>query len=74
MVRGKTFHFVGGYWVDQEISGKEKEKIQVKYLSDAYFACLQANPDLKDYFTLGEKVKVLVNGIVLEISDSGKCL
>jgi uncharacterized protein YegL len=78
-VRGKTFRFQDGFWVDQAIKGGEKETIRVKYLSEAYFALLRANPDLKDYFKLGDKIKVLINppasgqgGIVLEISDSGK--
>jgi len=70
-VGSKTFVRVGGAYVDTAFSEK-METLQLKFGSDAYFAALDALPELKDYLALGECVVVVVGDKALIIAEEGK--
>jgi len=67
----KTFYFLSGWWVD-EAAKEDAERIEIKYASEAYFALLDKKAELKDYFKLGERLIIQIDGKVLVISDEGK--
>ena len=69
----RTFQMMDdGAWVDTAIGADDKPVLRIKYMSDAYFAALKINPELRAVFALGERVRVkLVNGIV-EVGPEGK--
>ena len=67
---GRTFTFVGGYFVDETSSTKD-QTLAVKPYSDAFFAVLKLRPDLKEALALSERVKVRVGpGKTLVVDDS----
>ncbi len=70
-VGGKRFLYVGGTYVDTEFA-EQMEMLQLKWGSDAYFAVLDAMPELKDYLALGESVVVVIGDKALVIADEGK--
>jgi Ca-activated chloride channel family protein len=57
---GRTFVFRDGGWMDSEALTNPGKHLKVKFLSKAYFALLQARPDLKAAFALGDRVVVMV--------------
>ncbi|HYV49677.1 MAG TPA: VIT domain-containing protein [Myxococcaceae bacterium] len=57
---GRTFLFRDGGWMDSEALTNPGHQLKVKFLSKAYFALLQARPDLKAAFALGDRVVVMV--------------
>lgn len=57
---GRTFVFRDGGWMDSEALTSPGNQLKVKFLSPAYFALLQARPDLKAAFALGDRVVVMV--------------
>ncbi len=66
----RTFHLVGGAWVDQAFTeamrGKER---RIPAFSDEYFALLRANPDLATCFAFSARlVVVLAGGQAVEIT------
>lgn len=69
----RTFQMTAdGTWVDTAITGDEKPVLRIKYMSDAYFAALKINPELRTVFALGERIRVkLAHGIV-EVGPDGK--
>ncbi len=67
----RTFEHWMGFWVDRAY-GEKMPTVEVKYLSDAYFKLLAAEPELKDVFALGERVVVVIDGKALVIQDEGK--
>ncbi|MHC4480981.1 MAG: trypsin, partial [Planctomycetota bacterium] len=70
-VHGKTFAEVGGAYVDTEFTA-EMETLQLKWGSDAYFAALEALPELKDFLALGESVVVVIGEKALVVADDGE--
>ncbi|MHC4591474.1 MAG: VIT and vWA domain-containing protein [Planctomycetota bacterium] len=67
----KIFVMLGGAYVDTDFTA-DMEILQIKFGSDAYFTALDAMPELKDYFTLGESVVVVINGKTLAVGSEGK--
>jgi Ca-activated chloride channel family protein len=57
---GRTYIFRDGGWIDSEALTHPGKQLKVKFLSKAYFELLQARPDLKAAFALGERVVVVV--------------
>jgi Ca-activated chloride channel family protein len=66
----RTFLSVGGTWVDTAFTADMK-LLQLKWGSDAYFAVLDAMPELKDCLALGESVVVVIGGKALLVGDEG---
>lgn len=68
-VAEKTFYLSNGTWYD-ESAGKTKETpVQVKSMSDAYFALLKEKPELGKYFALGTRVVVSLGGTTYEVTE-----
>lgn len=57
---GRTFIFRDGGWIDSEALTSPGKQLKVKFLSKAYFELLNARPDLKAAFALGDRVVVLI--------------
>ena len=71
VVRSKLFHFRDGSWIDETFQ-PSMQTLSVKYLSDAYFALLRINPDLRSYASLGNSVTIVVgNNKAVVITPGG---
>jgi len=68
-VEGKTFYLVEGVWTDSEFKAESRlpETVLV-FGSDEYFELLKKNPKLGSYFSLGEKVIVVLDGRVYKVN------
>ena len=68
-VEGKTFYLIDNVWTDSEfkVDGRLPETAVV-FGSDEYFALLKQNPKLGSYFSLGERVIVVLEGRVYKVN------
>lgn len=66
-VNGKTFILQGEVWTDTTFEPDTMETEKIVFLSDAYFDLLIEQPELGDYFALGERVIVVVDDVAYEI-------
>jgi Ca-activated chloride channel family protein len=68
-VAGKTFYLIDDVWTDSEFKAESKlpETVLV-FGSDEYFALLQQNSKLGSYFSLGERVVVVLEGRVYRVN------
>lgn len=68
-VDSKTFYLIDGVWTDSEFKADSRlpETVLV-FGSDEYFALLKQNPKLGSYFSLGERVVVVVDGRVFRVN------
>jgi len=68
-VAGKTFYLIDGVWTDSEFKAESNlpETVLV-FGSDEYFALLKQNTKLGSYFSLGERVVVVVDGRVYRVN------
>jgi Ca-activated chloride channel homolog len=70
---GRTFIFRDGGWIDSESLTSPGKQLKVKFLSKAYFALLQAQPELKEALALGDRVVIRVaKGKSLIIGPEGE--
>jgi Ca-activated chloride channel homolog len=70
---GRTFLYRDGSWIDSEALANPGKQLQVKFLSKGYFALLQARPDLKAAFALGDRVVLVVApGKTLRVGPAGE--
>ncbi|GAC1398310.1 MAG: hypothetical protein NVSMB56_13270 [Pyrinomonadaceae bacterium] len=68
-IGGKTFYARGGLWTDAEFSADAKLPESVlTFGSDEYFALLKREPQLAQFFSLGERVVVVFNGRVYRVN------
>ncbi len=70
-----TFRREGESWTDTRITDplpKGTETIRVRPYGPAYFELARAGGRMADWFSLGERVRVLLPGIVLEVSPEGE--
>ncbi len=66
----KTFALRDGVWVDTEFDDAKKLPVkEVKFGSDEYFALVGKTPKLSDYFALGTRVVVVMNGTVYRVVE-----
>ncbi len=70
-VAGRTFDLHDGAWVDQDYKA-DMDTLRIQWGSDAYFALLDALPDLKDCLTLGDAVTIVIDGKALVVGKEGK--
>lgn len=68
-VKDKTFILQDGVWTDTSFMPDTMETQKVEFLSDAYFDLLEDKPELSDYFAVGERVIVVVEGVAYEITS-----
>ena len=69
-VYSKTFYLIDGVWTDSEFKADSRlpETVLV-FGSDEYFALLKQNPKLGSYFSLGERVVVVIEGRVYRVNS-----
>ncbi len=67
-VGDKTFLLQNGVWTDTTFAPDTMTTQKVVFLSDAYFELLAAQPDLAEYFALGERVIVVLDDIAYEVT------
>ena len=66
---GKTFYLRDGVWTDSEFkAGTSMPETAVKFGSDEYFALLKQTPRLAEYFSLGERVVVILGGRIYRVN------
>jgi hypothetical protein len=69
-VAGKTFYLIDAVWTDSEFKAESRlPETALVFGSDEYFALLNQNPKLGSYFSLGERVVVVLEGRVYRVSD-----
>lgn len=68
-IAGKTFYLLEGVWTDSEFKAESRlpEK-SVAFGSEEYFALLKVNTKLGNYFSLGERVVVVLDGTVYRVT------
>jgi len=68
-VAGKTFYLIEGVWTDSEFKAETRlpETVLV-FGSDEYFELLKQNPKLGSFFSLGERVVVVLDGRVYKVN------
>ncbi len=68
-VAGKTFYLIEGVWTDSEFKAESRlPETVLEFASDEYFALLKQNPKLASYFSLGEKVVIVMDGRVYRVT------
>src|SRR3954471_8581711 len=65
-----TFVLRDSVWTDVKYK-RTGEVLRVKAYSDAYFKLLELQPDLRDAFSVGERVIVAGRGMAIELTSSG---
>ena len=66
---GKTFYLREGVWTDTEFKpGASLPETAVKFSSDEYFALLKQKPQLATFFSLGERVIVILDGRIYRVN------
>ena len=69
---GKTFYLRDGVWTDADFkAGMTLPQTVVKFGSDEYFALLKQKPRLAAFFSLGERVLVILNGTIYRVDAAG---
>ncbi|MCO5207230.1 MAG: VWA domain-containing protein [Anaerolineae bacterium] len=71
-VGSKTFLSRDGVWIDTAFDSDTMTPQPVGFLSDAYFALIDAAPVLADYFATGERVLVVYDGVAYEVVDEAE--
>jgi Ca-activated chloride channel family protein len=69
-VGSRVFLKHGDVWVDAAKSDSART-LRIKPFSDAYFKLVDAVPELRDIFALGDKVAVGTKTITIELTDDG---
>ena len=69
-VGSKVFLKKGDAWVDAAKSDTART-VRIKPFSDAYFKLIDAVPQLRDIFALGDKVTVGTKAVTVELADDG---
>jgi Ca-activated chloride channel family protein len=65
---GKTFYLRDGIWTDSEFKADSNLPITtVKFGSEEYFNLLKQQPRLGEFFSLGERVIVILNGRIYKV-------
>jgi len=69
-VGDKSFYLLNGVWTDSQFTTDSKlpEKV-LRFGSDEYFALLNEKPQLARYFSLGERVVLVFEGVVYKVSS-----
>jgi Ca-activated chloride channel family protein len=68
-VGGKTFYLIDGVWTDSAFKAESQlPETLLVFGSDEYFALLKQNPKLGSYFSLGERVVVVLEGRVYRVN------
>lgn len=63
----KSFLLIDEVWTDTTFKPDEMETQDVVFLSDAYFDLLAEKPELAEYFALGDRVIVMLDGVAYQV-------
>ncbi len=66
-VRDRAFVLRDGVWIDTAYDPEQMTTQKVAFLSDEYFDLLARQPALADFFALGERVIVVLEGVAYEV-------
>jgi Ca-activated chloride channel family protein len=67
---GKTFYLRDGIWTDSDFkAGSTLPVTSVKFGSDEYYNLLKQKPRLGEFFSLGEKVIVILDGRIYRVDE-----
>jgi Ca-activated chloride channel family protein len=69
-VGSRTFALRGDTWVDMA-RRDSAQTVKVRAFSDAYFKLIDAIPELRDVFAIGDKVIAAGKSVTIEIGDDG---
>ena len=70
-VGDKTFYLRDGFWVDSELRPDSNlPETTLTFGSDAYFELLKQRPKLAQYFSLAERVIVVLEGRVYRVNPA----
>ncbi|MEW6717838.1 MAG: VIT domain-containing protein [Chloroflexota bacterium] len=69
-VGARTFVYYDGVWMDTTFDPESMDTVKVAFLSDDYFALLDARPELAAAFALGGRVIAMSDGIAYEVVPS----
>ncbi|MFE8598765.1 VIT and vWA domain-containing protein [Archangium violaceum] len=70
---GRTFLYRDGGWIDSEALSNPGKQLKVKFLSKAYFELINARPELKAAFALGNRVMVqIAKGKSIVVGQEGE--
>lgn len=67
---GKTFFLRDGVWTDSTFDADDMTTTQVQFLSDGYFDLLTTHPELGQFFALGDRVIVVLDGTAYEVTPA----
>jgi hypothetical protein len=67
----RAFVLADGAWTDTSFDPDTMETVEVAFLSDDYFALVDASPDLGAAFALGEQVIAVVDGVAYQVLPQG---
>jgi len=70
IVGDKTFVFRDGVWTDTTFDPSQGTTQKVGFGGEAYFDLLAARPDMGAYFSLGERVIVVVGDAAYEVAEA----
>lgn len=72
-VRNRTFYSMSNVWTDSDYRAENKlPETTVEFGSDAYFELIKKEPELAEYFALGEEVVVVHKGRVYRVVNAKK--
>jgi Ca-activated chloride channel family protein len=67
----RRFTLREGTWVDRRAAAKDVRTVRVKPFSPAYFALMDAVPELREAFALGERVQVHGRAVIVLLAADG---
>ncbi len=70
LIGSRTFVLQDGKWIDTSFDPESMTTLKLAFLSEDYFAFLQAHPDLATAIALGEQVIVVTGGQAYETTAS----
>jgi Ca-activated chloride channel family protein len=74
IVGAQTFVLQDGVWMDTSYDPQSRQTQKVAFLSEDYFALLDAHPDLAGAFALGQQVIALSGGVAYQVVDADQSL
>lgn len=63
----KTFILQGDVWTDTTFTPDTMETQKITFLSDDYFDLITETPELAEYFSVGEQVIVVIEGVAYQV-------
>ncbi len=70
-VADKVFRLTGGVWVDEKYTDSQRLKVvRLRQGEQLYTEAVRNNPSLADYFNLGSRVIVVLDGVVYDYTGN----